>query len=110
MSRSYPFASADSVSQILTWHNTYMKEVRPDMPLTTQVYKNVDNFIRRAGMMGYIGENKDKGGLIGKSVYHAHPHQSANAAPVVHAIVTLISQATAPNLLAQMGENFMAWY
>jgi aspartate/tyrosine/aromatic aminotransferase len=30
------------------------------MPLTTQVYKNVDNFIRRAGMMGYIGENKDK--------------------------------------------------
>ena len=37
-------------------------------------------------------------------------HKAANAPPVVHAIVTLISQATAPNLLAQMGENFMAWY
>ena len=46
--------------QLLTWHNTYMKETHPDSPLTTQVYKNVDNFIRRAGMMGYMGENRDK--------------------------------------------------
>lgn len=33
------------------------------MPLTTQVYKNVENFVRRASMMGYIGENKDKVGV-----------------------------------------------
>ena len=34
--------------KLLTWHNTYMKESHSDSPLTMQVYKNVDNFIRRA--------------------------------------------------------------
>ncbi|WWD20697.1 hypothetical protein CI109_105173 [Kwoniella shandongensis] len=81
--------------ELLIWHNTYMKDSRLDTPLINHVYKNVDNFIRRAGTMGYIGENKDK---------------SPNAAPVVHAIVTLISQATAPLNLAQMSETYMAWF
>ncbi|KAK4687186.1 transformation/transcription domain-associated protein, partial [Tremellales sp. Uapishka_1] len=81
--------------EILTWQNTYMKDPRAEAPLTASVYKNVDNFIRRAGLMGYVAETKDKG---------------PNAAPMVHAIVTLIGQATAPNLLAQMNETFMAWF
>jgi transformation/transcription domain-associated protein len=32
-------------------------------PLTKHVHMNVDYFIRRATLMGYIGENKDKVGL-----------------------------------------------
>nr|XP_018259603.1 transformation/transcription domain-associated protein [Kwoniella dejecticola CBS 10117]OBR81761.1 transformation/transcription domain-associated protein [Kwoniella dejecticola CBS 10117] len=81
--------------ELLIWHNTYMKDARQDSPLINHVYKNVDNFIRRAGTMGYIGENKDK---------------APNASPAVHAIVTLISQATAPLNLAQMNETYMAWF
>nr|XP_019007357.1 transformation/transcription domain-associated protein [Kwoniella pini CBS 10737]OCF46138.1 transformation/transcription domain-associated protein [Kwoniella pini CBS 10737] len=81
--------------ELLIWHNTYMKDARQDSPLINHVYKNVDNFIRRAGTMGYIGENKDK---------------APGASPVAHAIVTLISQATAPLNLAQMSETYMAWF
>ncbi|WWC98567.1 hypothetical protein V866_005459 [Kwoniella sp. B9012] len=81
--------------ELLIWHNTYMKDSRQDSPLINHVYRNVDNFIRRAGTMGYIGDNKDK---------------TPNASPAVHAIVTLISQATAPLNLAQMSETYMAWF
>lgn len=80
--------------ELLTWHNTFMKESRQDPPLSQQVSRNVEHFIRRAGMMGLINDNKDK------SINAQH----------YHAIVTLISQATAPNLLAQMTENFVAWF
>ncbi|WVQ95626.1 hypothetical protein IAU59_002724 [Kwoniella sp. CBS 9459] len=81
--------------ELLIWHNTYMKDSRMEAPLINHVYKNVDNFIRRAGTMGYIGENKDK---------------SPNAPPAMHAIVTLISQATALTSLAQMNDTYMAWF
>ncbi|WVR08546.1 hypothetical protein IAU60_005601 [Kwoniella sp. DSM 27419] len=81
--------------ELLIWHNTYMKDSRMESPLITHVYKNVDNFIRRAGAMGYIGEAKDKAG---------------NTSPVVHAIVSLISQATTPINLAQMSDTYMAWF
>jgi len=39
-----------------------MKDPTANMPLTTQVNKNVEHFIKRASMMGYVGENKDKVG------------------------------------------------
>ncbi|WRT70688.1 uncharacterized protein IL334_007686 [Kwoniella shivajii] len=82
--------------ELLIWHNTFVKDPRQDSPLITHVHKNVDNFIKRAGTMGYIGDNiKDK---------------SPNAAPAIHAIVTLISQATAPLNLAQMADTYMAWF
>lgn len=50
------------MAKILTWQNTYMKEPRTEMPLTSLVYKNVESFIKRASLMGYIGDNKDKVG------------------------------------------------
>lgn len=95
-----------------------MKEPRPDMPLTSLVYKNVESFIKRASLMGYIGDNKDK---VSQDVLSWHETaarqyvtvadiQNNNSTPAFHAIVNLISQATAPACLAQMGENFMAWY
>lgn len=83
--------------EILTWQNTYNKggESRSDAPLTAHVYKNVDQFIKRAELMGHIGDVKDK----------------VAGGPVInHAMVTLISQATAPTLLAAMSETFMAWF
>ena len=65
------------------------------MPLTTHVYKNVDQFIKRAELMGHLGDVKEK----------------VSGGPVInHAMVTLISQATAPSLLATMSETFMAWF
>jgi transformation/transcription domain-associated protein len=97
-----------------------MKEPRPDMPLTSLVYKNVESFIKRASLMGYIGENKDKvrqkSSRLDSHDSPASDHepvahvQNINSTPAFHAIVNLISQATAPACLAQMGENFMAWY
>ncbi|WWC92285.1 uncharacterized protein L201_007239 [Kwoniella dendrophila CBS 6074] len=81
--------------ELLIWHNTYMKDSRQESPLINHVYSNVQNFIRRAGTMGYIGDNKDK---------------TPNSPPAIHAIVTLISQATAPLNLAQMSETYMAWF
>ncbi|KAL1410016.1 transcription-associated protein 1 [Vanrija albida] len=83
--------------EILTWQNTYNKggDQRSDVPLTANVYKNVDQFIKRAELMGHIGEVKEK----------------VPGGPVInHAMVTLISQATAPALLAAMSETFMAWF
>ena len=81
------------------------------MPITTQVYRNVDSFIRRAGTMGYMGENQDKVSTTGlwRSAC-AENSKSTDALPMVHAIVTLISQATSPSLLAQMGDHFMPWF
>ena len=32
------------------------------MPLTSLVYQNVDAFIKRASLMGFVGEEKDKVG------------------------------------------------
>ncbi|EIW69900.1 hypothetical protein TREMEDRAFT_71446 [Tremella mesenterica DSM 1558] len=81
--------------EVLTWTSTYSKDAKTEAPITQTVYKNVDAFIRRASLMGYLGENKDK---------------TPMASPAVHLIVQLISQATAPLQLAQMNENFMAWY
>ena len=46
--------------ELLTWHNTYTKDGKPDLPLTNLVYKNVDSFIKRAGLMGFCAEEKDK--------------------------------------------------
>lgn len=61
------------------------------------MYKNVDQFIKRAELMGHIGDppkdNKTTGGPA-----------------INHAMVTLINQATAPTLLASMSETFMAWF
>ena len=48
------------LSKILIWHNTYVKEPRADTPLTSQVDKNVEHFIRRATMLGFIGDSKEK--------------------------------------------------
>ncbi|ORY26601.1 putative histone acetyltransferase [Naematelia encephala] len=97
--------------EILTWHNTYMKEPRADQPLTATVYKNVDTFIRRASMMGYLGEPKEKASLNTESPErHTDLMQGPNVPPMLHVIVTLISQATSPHHLAQMGESFMAWF
>lgn len=81
--------------ELLIWHNTYMKDSRLESPLLGHVYKNVDSFIRRVSTMGFIGENRDR---------------SSNAPPVVHAIISLISQATSALNLAQMGETYMPWY
>ncbi|ODN82926.1 hypothetical protein L202_01173 [Cryptococcus amylolentus CBS 6039] len=81
--------------ELLIWHNTYLKDSRLDKPLLGHVYRNVDSFIRRVSTMGYIGENRDR---------------STSAPPVVHAIVSLISQATSAINLAQMGEIYMPWY
>ena len=96
--------------EILTWHNTYMKEPSSPMPLTAQVSRNVEHFIRRAGLMGYIGENKDKVSDVVETAVGAPTDFQTLNAQSYHAIVTLISQATAPNLLAQMPENFMSWF
>ena len=41
-----------------------MKEPRADPPLSVTVAKNVDHFIRRATIVGYIGENTDKVGTV----------------------------------------------
>lgn len=84
--------------EILTWQNTYNKgsaDKHADTPLTAHVYKNVDQFIKRAELMGHMGEVKDK---------------VAGGPAINHAMVTLISQATAPTLLASMSETFMAWF
>jgi len=61
------------------------------------VYKNVDQFIKRAELMCHIGEIK--------------PSERTAGGPVInHSMVTLISQATAPAHLASMPETFMAWF
>lgn len=90
-----------------------MKDSKSESTITRSVYANVDQFVRRAGAIGYIGENKDKvsqhtSGTAMRSKLNYW--QSPQAAPVVHAIVNLISQATSPIHLAQMGELFMPWY
>ncbi|WVN89695.1 uncharacterized protein L203_104925 [Cryptococcus depauperatus CBS 7841] len=82
--------------ELLIWHNTYMKDTgRLDNPLLSHVYENVDHFVRRVSTMGFLGENRDK---------------ATNAPPVVHAIVSLIAQATSAINLAQMSETYMPWY
>ncbi|WVQ85959.1 hypothetical protein IAT38_008127 [Cryptococcus sp. DSM 104549] len=81
--------------ELLIWHNTYVKDVRADQPLISHVNKNVDLFVKRIQMMGFVGENKDK---------------SATAPPVIHAVVSLISQATSSLNLAAMSETYMPWY
>nr|ODN89946.1 hypothetical protein L203_01863 [Cryptococcus depauperatus CBS 7841] len=68
---------------------------RLDNPLLSHVYENVDHFVRRVSTMGFLGENRDK---------------ATNAPPVVHAIVSLIAQATSAINLAQMSETYMPWY
>lgn len=45
--------------QLLTWHNTYMKDSKSDS-LHKSVQANVDMFVRRVTTLGYIGENQDK--------------------------------------------------
>lgn len=84
--------------EILTWQNTYNKggESRSDAPLTAHVYKNVDQFIKRAELMGYIGEPKAN-------------ERVAGGPSINHSMVTLISQATAPALLAAMPETFFCF-
>ena len=37
-----------------------MKDPSATMPITAQVNKNVEHFIKRAVLMGYIGKNEDK--------------------------------------------------
>ena len=82
-----------------------------DMPLTAQVSRNVEHFIRRASMMGYIGESKDKVSLATERRAPMADAQDQNHnSQHFHAIVTLIGTATAPQCLAQMPENFMGWY
>jgi hypothetical protein len=61
------------------------------------VYKNVDQFIKRAELMCHIAEVK--------------PSDRTAGGPVLnHSMVTLISQATAPAHLAQMPESWVAAY
>lgn len=68
------------------------------MPLTAHVYKNVDQFIKRAELMGHIGDLPKES------------KATAGGPAINHAMVTLINQATAPTLLASMSETFMAWF
>ncbi|BEJ12109.1 hypothetical protein CspHIS471_0205690 [Cutaneotrichosporon sp. HIS471] len=83
--------------EILTWQNTYNKDKHSDVPLTAHVYKNVDQFIKRAELMGHIADMpKDAKNTGGPAINHA--------------MVTLISQATAPTLLASMSEQFQCWF
>jgi transformation/transcription domain-associated protein len=83
--------------EILTWQNTYNKDKHSDVPLTAHVYKNVDQFIKRAELMGHIAEvSKDA--------------KNSGGPAINHAMVTLISQATAPTLLASMSEQFQSWF
>ena len=86
-----------------------MKDPTANMPLTTQVNKNVEHFIRRASMMGYVGENKDKVRTSAAADETELTRQNSMAQSY-HATVTLINQASSISLLAQMPESFIAWY
>jgi len=79
------------------------------MPITAQVNKNVEHFIKRAVLMGYIGKNEDKVSADECWVGDRADGQNSNA-QCYHATVTLINQASSLSLLAQMPEGFMAWY
>lgn len=86
-----------------------MKDPSATMPITAQVNKNVEHFIKRAVLMGYIGKNEDKVSAGGFCRGVRSDAQNSNA-QCYHATVTLINQASSLSLLAQMPEGFMAWY
>ena len=86
-----------------------MKDPSATMPITAQVNKNVEHFIKRAVLMGYIGKNEDKVSASEVCGCVLSDAQNSNA-QCYHATVTLINQASSLSLLAQMPEGFMAWY
>jgi transformation/transcription domain-associated protein len=86
-----------------------MKDPSATMPITAQVNKNVEHFIKRAVLMGYIGKNEDKVSDNECPCRGGADAQNSNA-QCYHATVTLINQASSLSLLAQMPEGFMAWY
>ena len=62
-------------------------------------------------MLGFVGDSKEKVcGYFSPTLLVLTTLQANSPSDHYHAIVTLISQAKAPNLLAQMPENFVAWF
>ncbi|KAL7422906.1 transcription-associated protein 1 [Cryptotrichosporon argae] len=98
--------------EVLSYINMHGKS--GERPLTSLVYQNVDQFVRRAELMGVIAEARDKTAGNAAASGGTGASGAAGAAPgqgvVNHAVVTFVSQATAPALLVQMTENFMPWF
>lgn len=92
--------------QLLTWTATYQKQDPKNDTLSRSVAANVDLFLRRVTVMGYIAPNIDKVGFQ----LNLADSQGPEANPIVTGITTLINSATSPSHLAAMGENYLAWY
>jgi transformation/transcription domain-associated protein len=94
-----------------------MKDPKPEDPITGQVYRNVDNFLRRVRSMSFVGDAPSKVRCVPVSVLNTEEKEQRLMAQLgngqthfVQSVAHLISTATAPTQLAQMNEYFMAWY
>jgi len=84
--------------EVLTWYNIHQRAPQVDHTFREEVAAMVDGVVKRAEMLACKVDRENE------------PKSTSVALAPVNKISNLISSATNPASLAQMSENYHAWF